>query len=301
MQTDLPTTIQINDNQTDDNDAHQQQPSYPSPPRKKRRKRANLSRYSRLQKRKKEDITSPTKTNHTTQDIATSPTRTSKVTHSITPSPPLKPPKPSYRPTPLISIPTPKTRPARNATTLQSVDIVNVDDYLLEMSKSQDVFGDGHKKIRNYSIAYVYQHCYAAPPPEDWGGSCGTVMRLINFFRIPKKKRRQVRRILMEVWQSILEQREYNHNLHSNSGRTPMVAEGDPDEDIIANWMEQGLGFRHTLAMVNQSRVERGLIHIGISALIFAFRRMNPIIKNQEKRAGKCEQYSMEESTYKSM
>lgn len=51
-----------------------------------------------------------------------------------------------------------------------------------------------------------------------------------------------------------------------------MVTEGDTDEAIIADWMEQGLGFRHILAMVNQSQVERGLIHISISALIFAFR-----------------------------
>ena len=36
--------------------------------------------------------------------------------------------------------------------------------------------------------------------------------------------------------------------------------------------------------MVNQSRIERGLIHVGISALIYAFRRMKPVISKIRKK-----------------
>ena len=63
-----------------------------------------------------------------------------------------------------------------------------------------------------------------------------------------------------------------------------MIAKGDVDKTIIADWMEQGLGFRNTLAMVNQSRVDRGLTHIGISSLIFAFTRMKPVITKIRKK-----------------
>ena len=36
--------------------------------------------------------------------------------------------------------------------------------------------------------------------------------------------------------------------------------------------------------MVNQHRVEHGKMHIGISAIIFAFRRMNPLVTKIRKR-----------------
>ena len=54
-------------------------------------------------------------------------------------------------------------------------------------------------------------------------------------------------------------------------GRKVIIEVGGLEEQIIADWMEQGLGFRNTLNMVNQSRIDRGLIHVGISCIIGVF------------------------------
>ena len=90
---------------------------------------------------------------------------------------------------------------------------------------------------------------------------------------------------MAEVWECIQSGRRYAaETKRKNCGRVASIGEGDEDEAIIADWMEQGLGFRHTLAMVNQHRIERGKTHIGISSLIFAFRRMNPLISKIRKR-----------------
>jgi len=48
--------------------------------------------------------------------------------------------------------------------------------------------------------------------------------------------------------------------------------------------MEQGLGFHHTLKMVNESSTDREIVHVDRSAVITAFRRMAPVITNIRKR-----------------
>ena len=181
-------------------------------------------------------------------------------------------------------VPTPKASSSARVNRPLDVDIIDINEYLQLVTKPQDLFGDNHLKVRNLSITYIYQHCYGASPPVDWGGKNGTISRLVALFRIPNKKRRQVRRVLMEVWECIQTQTVYDDGRRRKAGRIPMISEGDVDETIIADWMEQGLGFRHTLAMVNQSRIERGLIHVGISALIYAFRRMKPVISKIRKK-----------------
>ena len=51
-------------------------------------------------------------------------------------------------------------------------------------------------------------------------------------------------------------------------GRKTMIDKGTYEEAIIADWMEQGLGFRMTTLMVNQHRHEEGLIPVGRSCVI---------------------------------
>ena len=90
--------------------------------------------------------------------------------------------------------------------------------------------------------------------------------------------------VLKEVWKCMSDGREYTGDKRNVGGRRCLIEPGAVEENIIANWMEQGLGLRNTLDMVNQSRVDRGLLHCGLSAMITAFRRMNPTITRIRKR-----------------
>ena len=65
--------------------------------------------------------------------------------------------------------------------------------------------------------------------------------------------------------------------------RKAIIKEGYIEEYIIANCMEQVIGFCNILAMVNQSRLDHGLVYIGISCLIGVFSRMKPVITNIRK------------------
>ena len=62
-----------------------------------------------------------------------------------------------------------------------------------------------------------------------------------------------------------------------------LILPGSVEEGLIADWMEAGLGFRHTTTMVNQHRREEGLRIVGRSCVMSTFDRMNPILTNIAK------------------
>ena len=55
-------------------------------------------------------------------------------------------------------------------------------------------------KVRNLAIAYSFKNSYGCPEPKFWKGRSGTVACLRKEFGVPAKKRRQVLRVLREVW-----------------------------------------------------------------------------------------------------
>ena len=55
------------------------------------------------------------------------------------------------------------------------------------------------------------------------------------------------------------------------------------DEQIIADWMNQGLAFRQTPKMVNQHREDYGLMLVGMSTVHNHFDKMKPIISKTKK------------------
>ena len=169
-----------NDNQTVDNGTNPNQ-AHPVTPKKRRRKTGNIGRHTRPKYRLKSKTC--------TLEPPATPLPKSPSTYPVTPSPPLKSPRPSYRPTPNISIPTPKcsiaTRTRTNLSTdhdSSNTEQIDIIEYLSLCSESEVVFGNKAPKVRNLSIAYIYQHCYGAPPPEDWDSTNGTIMRLAVFF-----------------------------------------------------------------------------------------------------------------------
>ena len=123
-----------------------------------------------------------------------------------------------------------------------------------------------------------------SPAPEEWYDKGGIVETLVKRFRIPSKKKRNVVRVLRELQKCRSLDISYPRE-NNKGGRLALIQQGTEDEKIIANWMEMGIGFTNTLGMVNTSRLERSLEHVGRSAIVAAFRCMTPVITKISKQS----------------
>ena len=83
----------------------------------------------------------------------------------------------------------------------------------------------------------------------------------------------------------------YDNRTYWNKEGVPCLIKTESSgEIIIADWMEQGLGFRNTTLMVNKNRLDEGRGHVGMIAVRDAFLPMNPVITKINKRmqGSKC-------------
>ena len=100
---------------------------------------------------------------------------------------------------------------------------------------------------------------------------------------MPKKKKVLV--VLLEVHACVNKGIIYNRrNYRNNEGCPTLIKSGSTEELIIADWTEQGLGFRNKTIMVNEHCLDECKIHFGRSTVRNALRRMNPIITKVKKR-----------------
>ena len=112
------------------------------------------------------------------------------------------------------------------------------------------------------------------------------MLHIFELFNLSKYKRRVVQIILddLETCRSKGITYKCDHRRHTNQGRQTMIVPGSSDEGITADWMESNLGFRMTIIMVNQYRVEEGRVHVGCNAVMNVFDQMNPILTKTQKR-----------------
>ena len=109
--------------------------------------------------------------------------------------------------------------------------------------------------------------------------------RTETVFNIETKKRRRIRRILNQFEAckakgTKYDGRDYRKN---NRGRPTMIEPGSRDEALVADWLEENLGFRKTTEFLNQHRSDEGRLPVGRSAVMNCFNRMNPRIDLVQK------------------
>jgi len=68
-------------------------------------------------------------------------------------------------------------------------------------------------------------------------------------------------------------------------GCPPCILPNSVEKRVIAELIEQGLGFFWSTMMVNTYQLKEGLRTVGRSTVMFAFRRMKPIITRVQKRS----------------
>ena len=69
----------------------------------------------------------------------------------------------------------------------------------------------------------------------------------------------------------------------TNRGRPSVIEEGSNDECLIADWMEDNMGFRRTTQFLNEHRTEEGRMPVDRSAVMAAFDRMEPKLDRVQK------------------
>ena len=62
------------------------------------------------------------------------------------------------------------------------------------------------------------------------------------------------------------------------------IKAGSIEEEMIANWTEEGLGFRLTTMFLNEHLKEEGHEEIGVKSVYNAFNRLNPLITKIKKK-----------------
>ena len=121
-------------------------------------------------------------------------------------------------------------------------ELVSVNEYIDE--RQCETLFENKQKARNIAIAYYYQYALDAPTEEHWDGRDGVVLHVCEHFHILTEMRCIGRRVLKEVQICKRGSIVYRGYADRDWGRKSIILYRSKGERIIADWMEQGLGFR---------------------------------------------------------
>ena len=95
---------------------------------------------------------------------------------------------------------------------------------------------------------------------------------------MPKKKWKSVKRVLLAVNKAKKYGLQYSGRTIGDAGQPITIIRGSTEESIIANWMENELGFRNTTIVVDEYSTNVGKKHVGRNASMNSFMRMIHVI-----------------------
>ena len=142
------------------------------------------------------------------------------------------------------------------------------------------------KTLIRSAIGTYFLKVLGNPEKKSWKGVDGVISLLLKVWKLPEYSRRFVERILEQCSLCATKNITYRGLTKANlreKGRCPSIQQGSVEEGIIADWMEAGLGFRFTTAMVNQNLMESGKTPVSLSAIYEHFDRMNPTLTKISK------------------
>ena len=146
------------------------------------------------------------------------------------------------------------------------------------------MFTEAERSLR-LSITRYYETALGAPDRTEWLGKDGVIVHICRVFKLPAQKHRKVRRILMQYCATKNKNQLFDgYDLRKwNTGRPVVIEQGSKDEALLADWLEDNLGFRRATEFLNEHRVDEGRLPIGRSAVMNAFNRMSPRIDRIQK------------------
>ena len=157
---------------------------------------------------------------------------------------------------------------------------------------SQEMISSNHlsQKCTRIAIAYVFVEVLDIPPPQLWLGREGTIAQISRTLNISSGSTRLISNVLQNVTTSFKNGMEYTGEINVKFMReSRKIKEDSIDEELICNWMEDGLGFRLTTMFLNEHRKQEGREEVAVKSVYNTFHRMNPLITRIEKSPQKPE------------
>ena len=144
-----------------------------------------------------------------------------------------------------------------------------------------------HKDRRLMIHLHYKQLSY--PPPEEWDGQGGTVSEIAKkvYKADEKVNRKKIKFVISNSWNAFIND-DHDYDPTSRKGRDPLgvkIKDGSVEQNLISEWLEDGLGCRGAHKMLEGWLAENGRSGetIGLSAVRSAVKRMTKI----EYKAGK--------------
>jgi len=178
----------------------------------------------------------------------------------------------------------PPTKTNIETTTQEIEQTPNTKQVLLHEFKSDKLLCN--RSIR-LAIAYFFVQALDIPPPLAWTGRNGTITHIQRTLNIPKGSYGLILNVLQNVAACYKNGIEYTGEKDieiENMRESRKIKAGSIEEEMIANWMEEGLGFRLTTMFLNEHLKEEGHEEIGVKSVYNAFNRLNPLITKIGKK-----------------
>ena len=136
------------------------------------------------------------------------------------------------------------------------------------------------------AIAKYYTDVLDTPPKFKWIGQNGTIATIARTLKISKGSSRMILNVLNDVTACLEEGLEYDGSRKQIDvvRETRKLKAGSLDEQLIADWMEDGLGYRLTTMLLNSHRQQQGLPLVGLKSIYNAINRLSPRFSRIDKK-----------------
>ena len=124
------------------------------------------------------------------------------------------------------------------------------------------------QKTRDGIIDIFLNHL-GEPPPELWSGKGGTIARLNAIYK--NCSRQRIYRTLHKYWETNSTERK--KRIYKGEY---MVQEGGVSEQLIADCMEDGMGYSMATDLVNEQRTQDGMEKVGQTTVRNTYLRLQP-------------------------
>ena len=101
-----------------------------------------------------------------------------------------------------------------------------------------------------------------------------------------KRKGMLIKRVLVNVNECTKTKTTYTGDpfFHKNKGKEAVILEDSAEETIIADWIEENMGYRNDTMIVSAHRIDEGLGVVGRSAVMNAANRIAPFVTKVQNR-----------------
>ena len=138
-------------------------------------------------------------------------------------------------------------------------------------------------------LVYLFYIKIGSPPPEDWHGKGGMILKRIKALAMSADECRKVKQVISDTYHNLHHSEVYNAGRPSQKNATA-IANERKIQQLIANYREAGLSYSQTMLMINMHCTKNQLHTMRQSAIVSYKKRM----KRRVGPVAKCPQGSLD-------